>query len=281
MGIDGIKDKRKKISTLTKSQRDHIIEILKTKKPRDFGFSQDYWTTLILGHLISEQYGIKYKSMTSLYLIFKDAKFSFHKPGKVYKNRNEQLVKQWKEDLTPILGKLWVDEKVELFAGDEMILSSITTFQKIWLPIMQYPKIEVSNKKENRSLYGFLNIKQGIEHAFVTEKQNMYISVEMLKNLRKIYPNKKLVIFWDNAGWHKGSAVQEFLQIDKNIEIIHFPAYAPEENPQERVWKSGRKNASHNRYIDNIEAASKEFANFLNNTFFEYSLLGFKSNVKM
>jgi transposase len=282
-GIEGIKDKRKKVQSgiLTKNQRTQVLDIIKTKKPRDFGFDEDYWSTWALGYLIHEQYGVRYKSKTSLYLLFKEAHFTFHKPGKVYQKRDEQLVKKWKEDVTPIIENAWKNDNVEIIAGDEMILSSITTFQKIWLPAGEYPKIEISSKRENRSFYGFLNIKTGREHAFVTEKQNMYLTVDLLKKLRSEYPKRKLLLFWDNAGWHRGSAVQDFLNQDKNIDIIYFPPYAPDQNPQEKVWKAARRHISHNRLVDKIETVANAFALFLNSTFFEYSLLGFKSNAQM
>ena len=45
------------------------------------------------------------------------------------------------------------------------------------------------------------------------------------------------MIFWDGAGWHRGSKAQEFIKEDKKIETIYFPKYSPEENPQEHVWK--------------------------------------------
>jgi transposase len=282
-GIDGIKDKRKKKQPrlLTKSQRMQVLEILKTKKPRDFGLDEDNWSTWALGYLINEQYGVKYKSKTSLYLLFKEAHFTFHKPGKVYQKRDEKLVQKWKSEVKPLIENAWKDNNIEIIAGDEMTLSSVTTFQKIWLPAGQYPKIEISSKRENRSIYGFLNIKTGHEHAYSAEKQNMYVTVEMLKKLRREYPKRKLLIVWDNAGWHRGSEVQEFLNQDQNIDIIYFPAYAPEENPQEKVWKAGRAHISHNRLIDKIEKTTNEFVGYLNSNFFEYSLLDFKSKVQV
>jgi transposase len=278
-GIDGIRSKRKKKprGILTKNQRVQVVEVLKKQLPRDYGFDEDFWTTWSLGHLIHEQYGVKYKSRTSLYLIFKEAHFTFHKPGKVYKKRDNQQVETWKQQVKPVLEKAWHDNNTEIFAEDEMILSSVTTFQKVWLPAGEYPKIEVTSKREKCSFYGFLNIKTGREIAFIKEKQNMYVTTEVLQKLRSAYPKKKILLFWDNAGWHKGSAVQDFIAADNNIEIINFPPYAPEENPQEKVWKAGRKAVSHNRYIEKIQHIANEFAEHLNNNFFEYSLLGFKS----
>ncbi len=122
-------------------------------------------------------------------------------------------------------------------------------------------------------------LKQPASTLFLTEKQNMHISADVLRQLRNQYPHKKILLFWDNAGWHKGSAVVNFLQHDGNIDIINFPPYSPEENPQEKVWKAARKNISHNRLIDDLSKTSQNFLNFLNNTFFPYSLLGFKSKM--
>lgn len=282
-GIAGIQEKRKKKprALLTKNQRNQIAEILHTKSPREFGFESDYWTTTILAHCIYEQYGIKYRSKTSLYLIFKESRLTFHKPGKVYEKRDDAQVKLWADRVRPIIEAAWNDSATEIFAADEMILSSVTTFQKIWLPAGQYPKIEVTSKRKNISFYGFLNIKSAQEHAFLAERQNMYISADILSQLRAKYPTKKILLFWDNAGWHKGSVVMEFLQKDGNIEVINFPPYSPEENPQEKVWKSARKNISHNLFINDLSKVSHQFSDFLNTTFFPYSLLGFKSNLKM
>jgi transposase len=103
----------------------------------------------------------------------------------------------------------------------------------------------------------------------------MYITVEILEKLRKIYPTEKLLIFWDGAGWHRGSEVKKFIEKDKNIESVHFPRYSPEENPQEHVWKSGRANVTHNKFIENIDMATDEFVKYLNETKFKYSLVGF------
>ena len=174
----------------------------------------------------------------------------------------------------PIVEKALSDPDTTVLCEDEMVLSTQTTFQKIWLPKGEYPKIEASNKKENRSIYGFLNIKTGTEHAFKTEWQNMHITAKILKNVRKIYPTQKILLFWDGPGWHRGSMVQEFIKVDGKIEIIHFPKYSPEENPQEHVWKKGRSAVTHNFTINDIDETTNEFVKYLNINRFNYSLLG-------
>jgi transposase len=276
-GIGVLKDKRKgkPKELLTKKQREQVFKALKEKKPSDLGYAHEHWTTGILADWIGRKFKARYKSKTSLYLIFKKASFTYHRPGTVYRERDEKEVAQWRKTARRKLKALLREKHTIILAGDEMILTTHTTTQKVWLPAGEYPKIEVSTSgRKRRSVYGFLNLKSGQEHAYKTERQTMHVSADVLKKVRAEHPKRKIALFWDNAGWHKGSAVQEYIKEDKNIEIIHFPRYAPDENPQENVWKAGRSAVSHNRYIEDIDTATDELVHYFNTTKFPYSFLG-------
>lgn len=276
-GIGCLTDKRigKPKELLAKKEREEIIETVKTKTPKDCGFASEHWTTGILGKWIEQKYKAKYKSKTSLYLVFRQAKFSYHKPGRVYDKHDDAEVEKWKKSAKPKLAKLLKEKDTVILTADEMILTTETTMQKVWLRIGEYPKIEcATGGRKRRNVYGFLNMKTGVEHAFKTELQNMYITKEILEKIRAIYPKQKIALFWDNAGWHKGSVVQEYLKADGNITVIHFPIYAPEENPQEHVWKSGRSQCTHNTFIEDIDKATDGLVEYFNKTRFPYTLLG-------
>jgi transposase len=274
IGIKAFTDKRKgdPKELLTAKQKKEIVEVLKTKTPKECNLLGDYWTTSKLADYIENKHNVKYKSKTSYYLIFRQSSFSFHLPGKVYEKHDEEKTNQWRKEVKPKLIQAFNDKGTEIFCEDEMVLSSQTTLQKIWLPIGSYPKIEVCQKKENRSFYGFLNMKTGREHIYKRARQNMHITKEVLKKLRKIYKDKKLLILWDGAGWHRGSEVQKFIEKDGNIETIYFPPYSPEENPQEHVWKDGRSKITHNKFIRDIDETADEFVYYLRKTKFDYKL---------
>ena len=57
------------------------------------------------------------------------------------------------------------------------------------------------------------------------------------------------------------------------------PAASPDLNPQEHVWKAGRSNVTHNKFIPDIDVAAEEFVTFLNEKTFDYSLMGFCANL--
>lgn len=270
---------------LTKKQLGEVTSILREAgSTLRLGFHTPFWTTGMLAHYIKDAYQVAYKSKTSYYLIFKKSSFSFHKPGQVSSKRDEQAVGIWREETKERIEKAWSDKYTIILCEDEAILSTQTTFQKVWLPINDYPKVETTTKRINKSIYGFLNIKTGKQHAFAYERQNMYITVKALQAIRRIYPKnnnkgnkltgKKILLLWDNPGWHRGSKVIEYLKKDGAIEVIYFPTYAPEENPQEHVWKKAKSEIIHNRFLEHIEQETKEFLTYLNTTTFFYKLFG-------
>jgi len=274
-GLPAIEDKGRKNpkELLSKKQREEIKNILKNHSPRDYNYDYDFWTTAILGDFIKSEYKVKYRSKTSIYIIFKQAKFTFHKPDRLYQAKNEEEVQRWRKEAEIKVKKALSEKNTIVLTADEMSLSTQTTIQKVWLSQGEYPKIEVATKRDARSIYGFLNIRNGKETAFKTKWQNMYITYEILEKLRKVYPTEKLFLIWDKAPWHKGSKAQQFIKEDGNIETFDFPRAAPDENPQEHVWKNGRSKITHNKFIENIDQATDEFVKYLNETKFNYSFL--------
>jgi len=275
-GIDALKDREgaKPRQLLTKGQISETLKALQENSPRDFGYDADFWSTAILAHRIREEYNVQYKTKKPFYLLFKRAKFTYHKPGQQYRNRNQHEIDEWIQKTTPILKKHLQDQNSVVLAGDEMVISTQTTFQKIWLPVSSFPKIDVSNKRMNRSIYGFLNIENGVEHAYKADWQNSKNTCKILNKLCKLYQGKKIVLLWDNAPWHRSKEVREWLKKTKHdIFLIAFPRYAPELNPQEHVWKEGRAKISHNKFIEHIDKIATKFIDYLNNTLFRYSLL--------
>ena len=67
------------------------------------------------------------------------------------------------------------DPDTVVLAEDKMVLTQATTTQKVWIPQGTSPAvIETNGTRKNRSIYGFLNLKTGKEHASSTERQTMH-----------------------------------------------------------------------------------------------------------
>jgi transposase len=63
--------------------------------------------------------------------------------------------------------------------------------------------------------------------------------VRFLRHLLRQIPGKLLII-WDGSPIHRGRAVKEFLAseaAEDRLKLERLPGYAPDLNPDERVWK--------------------------------------------
>lgn len=276
-GVEVLKTKKRKSrSFLTKNQLKEIEVFLHETTPLDHGYEDDFWSTLVLGDLIEKKYNVKYKSRTPLQLIFKKFKLTFHKPGGKYAKRDNEKISTWKKEIKQKLKEFDFEKDAVLLTEDEMILTTQTTFQKIWLPAGCFPKIDVSSSRKRRCIYGFFNPINGSEHAFKAMAGNSEETCKVLNKIGRLYKNKTIVIIWDNASWHKSKEVKTFLKKTKHkFHLINFPPYAPEENPQEHAWKAGRTNITHNKFIENIDKITDQFVAFLNNAKFDYKFLNF------
>ena len=266
--------KRKPRALLTKRQLEELKKLLHSTTPNEHGFNEDFWTTLMLGELIETKYNVKYKSRTSLQLIFRKSNFTFHKPGAQYASRNQEKIDIWKKETKKKISEFDFTKNDVLLTEDEMMLTTCTTFQKIWLPTADYPKIDVSSNRKRRCVYGFYNPITKQEHAFKADGANSESMRKILNKIGKHYKKKKIVIIWDNASWHKSKIIKKFLKRTKHdFFLINFPPYAPEENPQEHIWKAGRASTTHNKFIANIDKTTDGFIDYLNKTKFDYKFL--------
>lgn len=85
---------------------------------------------------------------------------------------------------------------------------------------------------------------------------------ELLRRRRR---GRKLVVIADNARWHHARVLRPWLHQHRHALHLDFlPAYSPDLNPAERVWKLTRRLCTHNVYFETleslIEAVYEQFA---------------------
>jgi transposase len=71
-----------------------------------------------------------------------------------------------------------------------------------------------------------------------------------LTEIASRYPNERLVMVVDGAGWHKS----EQFPLPPNLRLLLLPSYAPELNPLEPLWDERLEKSFHNRGFDSLNA---------------------------
>ena len=80
-----------------------------------------------------------------------------------------------------------------------------------------------------------------------------------LEEVSKRYKEKIIIMFLDQASWHRSNE----LKIPLNIKLLALPAYSPELNPTEHVWDELREKWFHNITFDSIDAVEYRLADGL------------------
>jgi len=139
---------------------------------------------------------------------------------------------------------------------------------RIWAAKGNYPKVEYTGEKTGRCFYGASNIftKEHIVHEayWMTSIE----TVEFLKKVKAHYQKRlkkkrKVLMIWDGAPIHRGE-VKNFLKENHGwLELMYFPAYSPELNPQEWMWKDAKGEIAMNHEEKFFEELVYKFYRFL------------------
>lgn len=267
---------------LTELERDEIFCYLKDKP---------HYTVEELSSLIECRYGVVYHSKQPYYDILKEAGLSWHKSQAVNPKRDEAQVLLKREE---IKGK--IEERQEeikngqtiVFAEDESHLLAGDTTGHGWWRRNETAEVPIKNIKERQTYYGVLDLYNKDFLAMPFDKGNGANTVLFIQHLQSIHPDKKLVIIWDGASYHRGEEVRSYLskvndgldEKDWKVTCLLFAPHAPDQNPVEDVWLRGkdylRKHFYENKTFTQVK---NSFINFLNKKIFNFKKIEWYMNI--
>lgn len=129
-------------------------------------------------------------------------------------------------------------------------------------------KTVFSNSGRKRiNIIGALNVVTHEPTAIITEENcNAEAIQELLKQIDKQYLDRTLRIhlFLDNAKYHHNKEVKKTAK-KLNIKLEFLPAYSPNLNLIERLWKFLKKKVRKNHYYDTFEKFKKAVCEFFKN----------------
>ena len=147
---------------------------------------------------------------------------------------------------------------------DEVHFQIQTTITSGWYKRGSKPRIKSFPGRTKISYSGFVIPETGQLFIVKPEKFNYSTTIDSIRSFLAAHPvphGKKYALIMDNAPWHKKTKRlvndekrPEYTDILDSIEFIKLPAYSPDLNPIEQVWRITRRENTHNTFFPSIAA---------------------------
>jgi transposase len=169
-------------------------------------------------------------------------------PAKADPEKQKEFLEQ---ELQPRLDEAQVGQRVVLFMdAAHFVLAAFLGFlwsvTRIFMPA-----------PSGRQRFNVLGALNAITHEMVTITNDTYITAQsvcaLLEKIAAVYVGLPITIFLDNARYQRCALVMEKAK-SLNIELCFLPAYSPNLNLIERVWKFVKKKCLYSKYYEKFPA---------------------------
>ena len=127
-----------------------------------------------------------------------------------------------------------------------------------WVRKGSNPAVRTTAGRGRVNIHGALNLETFNMPFVEPTTVDGTSAVHLLAKIEARNPDKRLIhVIWDNAAYHKGQEVRDFLaRPECRIHLIPLPPYCPHLNPIERLWAIMHRYVTHNRHYP----TQKQFA---------------------
>lgn len=166
---------------------------------------------------------------------------------------------------------------VRIVVEDEGRFGRINEVRKSWAPLGSRPVAPSQIVREYVYAFAAICPELGKMSSMILPRSDTEMMNIFLQEVGKEFQESFVIMLLDQASWHFSGN----LKIPENIRIVPLPAYSPELNPVEHLWKELREKKFHNKACDSLDEVENELCEGLKElmeqpdklrsmTFFEY-----------
>jgi hypothetical protein len=230
------------------------------------------WTTTLVRHFIYTRFGLGYCRERVRQLLHKWG-FRLRRLRHRHLKANPEEQAAFRAELEALLVE-WPDDW-ELLCVDEATVRRHPTLTAQWCVVEEVPEVPTGDDHTKVHVYGAVAPLTGRTHYHVSPKLGKGEFAQFLQHLLAYHPSKRLLVIHDRGAQHKGAPVEGVVrEASGRLVLKAQPAYSPELNPQERIWKGLRRVVTHNHWFTTLTERIEAIRNF-----FRY-LAGVKKQVR-
>ncbi len=111
------------------------------------------------------------------------------------------------------------------------------------------------------SFYGLYLYNEGQVRLWPYPCANGEHTIDVLRRLRTEVPDRKLLVVWDGAPYHRAKAVRE-VACELGITLMPLPGYSPDLMPVEALWRWLREDVTYHHCHASTEDLTRRVATF-------------------
>jgi transposase len=235
-------------SKLTKAQRRDLANVIKAG-PQAAGYTSGCWNTPMIQDFIQRRFGVSYHPHYIATLLG-NLGFSYQKARFVSDHLNEAKRLAWRQREWPRILRQARQRRALLLFGDEASFAQWGSLSYTWAPKGQQPEVPTSGKRKGYKVFGLIDYFSG--RLFYKAHAGRFNSESYAAFLLDVLAQTQqhVVVIQDGARYHTSKAMQQFFDAHADrLTIEPLPAYSPDFNPIEHLWKKIKKEATHLKYF--------------------------------
>ncbi len=243
---------------LNAEQLEHLYEVI-DKGPLEAGFTCGVWTSSMIAVLIEREFGVTYnprylcRLLHQIGITYQQAAFV---SAKVDDDEHQGKRQEWDRKTWPSILKRARQLGAVILFGDEVSFAQWGSLFRTWAPRGKQPLVRTSGKRKGMKVFGVIEVEHGDFLYMECEGRfNGESYVKFLDYIVSVYACP-VILIEDGASYHGGPVVKAFkakMEAQGLLFVERLPAYSPDKNPIEKLWKNTKKEATHCRYFETFE----------------------------
>ena len=226
------------------SGRPNILDIKNRKRLMDivmkpasrFGYETDFWTCRRLIQVTEQELKVNI-SQPTMWRTLRNIGLTYQKPQRQYFEVDDQERNKWIRYEVPKIKRVVARYRAILYFQDESNISLTAVLGKTWAPKGQTPIQRVTGNRGGISAMSAISKSGQLVFQLHQKRITSVEIIDFLAQLLKYHKNRHLAVVMDQAPPHTSKKTQSFINAQKRLHVFYLPAYSPDFNADEQVWR--------------------------------------------
>jgi transposase len=239
---------------LTGTQLGRLYALITGTDPRQLQFEFALWTREMIAELIHREFGV-HLSLSGVGRLLRRLGLSPQRPLWRAWQADPDAVERWRHQEFPAIRAEAKKAGATIYFADEAGLRSDYHAGTTWAPVGQTPIVKATGARHSLNMISAVTAQGRLRFSTYTGSFTAQRFIEFCTKLMRDTDGPVYLVV-DGHPTHKAKAIKAFIEATHGaLKLFVLPAYSPQLNPDEWVWK----NVKHDRVGRTSVTTAEEF----------------------